>query len=79
MGLGAFLVAPDQRQWHLKAIQHRRNHVEQSVRGAPCDINFTTEKRGSPYTLVTVKNQAGYERRARDRRQDLQHVWALGG
>lgn len=77
--LGAFLVAPDQRQWHLKAVQHRRNHVEQSVRGSPCDINITTEKRGSPHTLLAVKNQASYERRAKQRKHDLEHVVALGG
>jgi hypothetical protein len=77
--LGAFLVAPDQRQWHLKAVQHRRNHVEQRLRGSPCDINITTEKRGSPHTLLAVKNQASYERRAKQRKHDLEHVVALGG
>ena len=30
--LGAFLLDPHQRQWRLKAIQHRRSHVEGSVR-----------------------------------------------
>ncbi|XSC43191.1 hypothetical protein ACF1BQ_034870 [Bradyrhizobium sp. RDT10] len=78
-GLGAFLVAPDQQQWRLKAVQHRRTHVEQSVRSASCDLNLTTERRGSPHTLVATKNQASYERRARQRREDLEHVSALGG
>jgi len=78
-GLGAFLVAPDRREWRLKAVQERRTHVEQSVRSAPCDLDLATEKRGSPHTLVAVKNQASYERRAKQRRQDLEHVAALGG
>ena len=30
--LGAFLLDPHQPQWRLKAIQHRRSHVEGSVR-----------------------------------------------
>jgi hypothetical protein len=77
-GLGAFLVAPDQQQWRLKAVQDRRTHVEQSVRRAPCDLDLTTERRGSPHTLVATKNQASYERRAKQRRQDLEHVSALG-
>lgn len=77
--LGAFLLAPDQQRWHLRAVQHRRTHVEQSVKSAPCDLDLTTEKRGSPHTLVAVKNQASYERRARQRRQDLEHFAALGG
>jgi hypothetical protein len=77
--LGAFLVAPDQAQWRMKAIQDRRSHVEQSVRSAACDLNLTTERRGSPHTLVATKNQASYERLAKQRRQDLEHVSALGG
>ena len=77
--LGAFLVAPDQQHWRLKAAQDRRSHVEQSVRSAACDLDLTTERRGSPHTLVATKNQASYQRRAKQRRQDLEHVSALGG
>jgi hypothetical protein len=73
--LGAFLVAPDQQRWHLKAAQDRRVHVEQTVK----NTDLTTEKPGSPHTLVAVKNQASYERRAKQRRQDLEHVAALRG
>jgi hypothetical protein len=76
--LGAFLVAPDQQQWRLKAAQDRRAHVEQSVRSATCDLDLTTERRGSPHTLAATKNQASYERRAKQRRQDLEQVSALG-
>ncbi|MFB9266888.1 2OG-Fe(II) oxygenase [Bradyrhizobium erythrophlei] len=78
-GLGAFLVASDQQQWRLKAVQDRRTHVEQRVRSAACDLDLTTERRGSPHTLVATKNQASYERCAKQRRQDLKHVSALGG
>jgi hypothetical protein len=77
--LGEFLTDPHRRQWHLKAAQGRRSHVEGSVRNARCDIDFTTERRGSPHILVATKNQASYERRAKQRRQDLDHVSALGG
>jgi hypothetical protein len=78
-GLGAFLTAPDQQQWRLKAVQDRRSHVEESVRSAACDLDLTTERRGSPHTLVATKNQASYERREKQRRQDLEHASALGG
>ncbi|MDE2379595.1 hypothetical protein [Bradyrhizobium sp.] len=57
----------------------RRSHVEDSVRRAACDLDLATERRGSPHTLVATKNQATYERRAKQRRQDLEHVSALGG
>jgi plasmid stabilization system protein ParE len=55
--LGAFLVTPDQQRWHLKAAQGRRVHVEQTAKNTACDLDLTTEKRGSPHTLVAVKNQ----------------------
>ena len=77
--LGAFLIDPHQPQWRLKAPQTRRSHVEGSVRNAPCDVDLTTERRGSPHALFAVKNQASYERRAKQRRQDVEHVLALGG
>jgi len=77
--LGAFLVAPDQQQWRLKAAQDRRTHVEQNVRSAACDLDLTTERKGSPHALVAAKNQASYQRRAEQRRRDLEHVSALGG
>ena len=47
-GLGAFLVAPDQQQWRLKAVQDRRTHVEQSVGSAACDLDLTTEGAAAP-------------------------------
>lgn len=78
-GLGVFLLAPDQQQWRLKAVQGRRAHVEQTVRSAACDLDLETERRGSPHTLVATKNHACYERRLKQRRQDLEHVSALGG
>jgi hypothetical protein len=77
--LGAFLADADQEQWRLKAVQNRRTHVEESVRNAACDLDLSTERRGSPHTLVAVKNQASYQRRVKQRQQDLKHVSALGG
>ncbi|HET6605604.1 MAG TPA: 2OG-Fe(II) oxygenase [Rhodopila sp.] len=75
--LGAFLVAADRPQWRLKAVQTRRGHVEGSVREVRCDLDLTTEKRGTPHTLIAVKNQASYARRAKQRQQDLKDVDAL--
>ena len=53
--------------------------MSSSVRSSACDLDLTTERRGSPHTLVAIKNQASYERRVKQRRQDLKHVSALGG
>jgi predicted 2-oxoglutarate/Fe(II)-dependent dioxygenase YbiX len=77
--LAVFLVDPDQRVWQFRAAQDRRSHVAQSVARAGCDLDLATEKRGSPHVLVATKNQASYERRAAQRRQDLAHLAALDG
>ena len=38
-----------------------------------------TDRRGRPYSLVCTKNQASYERRAKQRRQDLKDLALLTG
>jgi hypothetical protein len=52
-------------------VEADRSHVENTIRSAKCDIDMTTEKRGRPYSLICTKNQASYERRVRQREQDL--------
>jgi hypothetical protein len=53
--------------------------VEQTIQRAHCDVDLTTDRRGRPYTLVCTKNQASYDRRAKQRRKDLEDVIHLGG
>lgn len=77
--LGVFLVDPKRSQWHLKAAQQRRNHVETNVRNYLCDVDVATDRRGNPHMLVATKNQASYERRAAQRRADLEREAALAG
>jgi len=77
--LGTFLVDPARRQWLFRAAQAQRSHVEHSVLDTGCDLDLATEKRGSPHTLIATKNQASYERRSKQRREDIEHVSALGG
>jgi len=45
--------------------------------GRGCDLDLTTDKRGRPYTLVCTKNQASYDRRAKQRKQDLEDLARL--
>jgi hypothetical protein len=77
--LGRFLTDPDEREWRLKAVAARRGHIEGNVRTTPCDLDLTTERRGSPHTLIARKNQASHERRTAQRRQDLRYISTLGG
>jgi hypothetical protein len=77
--LAAFLADPSEPTWILKAAESRRRHVEDSIRRARPDLDTRTEKRGSPHSLIGVKNQASYERRARQRRDDLEALAELKG
>ena len=75
--LARFLADPERDTWVLKAAEPDRSHVEQTIKQARCDVETTTDRRGRPYSLVCTKNQASYERRARQRKQDLEDVKRL--
>lgn len=75
--LSRFLADPNLEAWSFKAVQQDRSHVEGSIRQAACDLDLRTEKRGSPHTLVCVKNQASYRRRVKQREEDLANQAAL--
>jgi predicted 2-oxoglutarate/Fe(II)-dependent dioxygenase YbiX len=77
--LSRFLASPDQHTWVLRAAAPIRGHVEQTIRIAGCDIDARTERKGSPHSLICTKNQASFERRVVQRRQDLADLEALGG
>lgn len=69
--LSRFLASPSESTWQLKAAQNARSHVEHNIQLDQCDLDRTTNKLGRPYTLICTKNQASYERRVRQREQDL--------
>jgi predicted 2-oxoglutarate/Fe(II)-dependent dioxygenase YbiX len=75
--LAGFLRRPHEQTWTLKAAEAIRVHVTETVRRCQCDLDLATEQRGRPYSLVCTKNQASYERRAKQRREDLQDLERL--
>jgi hypothetical protein len=75
--LAGFLRHPSQQTWTLKAAEAVRGHVASTVQRSHCDLDLATEQRGRPYSLVCTKNQASYERRAKQRREDLQDLEQL--
>jgi predicted 2-oxoglutarate/Fe(II)-dependent dioxygenase YbiX len=77
--LTRFLDDPERQTWVLKAVQADRDHVEDSIRRAGSDLDMTTDRRGRPYSLICTKNQASYERRAKQREQDLKDLALLTG
>jgi len=72
--LARFLADPERKTWVLKAAEADRSHVEGTIKQARCDVDVTTDRLGRPYSLVCTKNQASYERRARQRKQDVRNL-----
>ncbi len=58
-----FLASPSEPRWVYKAAEAKRSHVEGTIRSARSDVDYVTEKRGSPHSLVCTKNQRSYEAR----------------
>jgi len=75
--LGRFLADRERQSWVFKAAEADRRHVEETVKRAGCDLDTRTEHQGRPYRLVCTKNQASYERRAKQRAKDLADLAAL--
>ena len=69
--LAGFLADTMRDTWTLRAAQQHRTHVETEIRRARADVDFRTERKGSPHSLICRKNQASYERRVKQRKQDL--------
>jgi predicted 2-oxoglutarate/Fe(II)-dependent dioxygenase YbiX len=76
--LSNFLRDPQRKSWTLKAAQTDRSHVETTIRTAGCDLNVTTERRGSPHSLICTKNQTSHDRRVKQRGKDLADLKQLG-
>lgn len=77
--LSRFLVDPNEERWTLRAAQQIRTHVENTIRHAPADVDCETVRRGSPHSLICTKNQASYQRRVSQRKQDLADLAILQG
>ena len=75
--LSQFLADPTRQTWEFRAAQARRSQVEQIVKSHNCDVDMRTIRSGSPHRLVCTKNQASYERRARQREGDLRALKQL--
>ncbi len=75
--LSRFLINPDQQQWHFKAAESRRKHVQHAINRNQSDVNYVTEKQSRPYSLVCTKNQASYQRRVRQTQSDQQALARL--
>ncbi len=77
--LASFLDDPARKSWVFKAAEALRGHVADTIRKAGSDVDTATDQRGRPYSLVCTKTQTSYQRRARQRQQDLKDLNLLAG
>ncbi len=75
--LSGFLADPGQAKWRFKGAEAKRQHVEHSIWRDHCEVDCTTDRSSRPYILVCTKNQARYERRVAQRKQDLDNLARL--
>ncbi len=76
-GLSQFLENTSEAVWRFKAKESDREHVHGTIKSAHCDVDCSTERKGSPHVLVCTKNQASFERRVQQRQADLQSLGRL--
>jgi len=75
--LARFLDDPTRNVFVLKAAEHARRHLQQSIDGAKSDVTTRLDTKGRPYSLICTKNRASYERRVALRQRDEESVSAL--
>jgi hypothetical protein len=75
--LSRYLADPARETWIFKAVESDRGHVEGTIHTARCDVDMATDRRGRPYSLICIKNQASYERRAKQRAEDTENLAVL--
>ncbi len=75
--LREFLKDPNERVYRFAAKEERRRHLEHNIRHAHCDLDCTTERKGSPHTLVCTKNDASYQAKLKQYHEHLEQLAAL--
>ena len=72
--LNRFLADPRESEHRFRVKEERRKHLQLSIREGECDLNFTTERTGSPHTLVCTKTTASYQARLKIYHEDQKHL-----
>lgn len=69
--LQAFVVDPVEQLHRFRVRQDRRQHLQHQIERHELDMTHTTDRRGSPQTLVCKKDRRSYQRRCEQYRQDV--------
>jgi hypothetical protein len=72
--LKEFLKNPKEPVHRFSIKEERRRHLEHEIRHHKCDLDVTTERKGSPHTLVCTKNKASYQEALTEYHELRQHL-----
>lgn len=75
--LRKFLTDPAESMHRFRAVQDRRSHLENEIGVHKCDLTYTTDRKGSPHTLVCTKTTASFDAKLKTYREDLEYLSAL--
>ncbi len=75
--LGAFALDPVAQVHRFRMKQDRRSHLEQMIASQSLDMTHTTDRKGSPQTLVCTKDRRSYQRRCEEYRKDVAALASL--
>ncbi len=72
--LSSFLRDRNTEALRFRMRQDMRSHVENQIRADRCDITCSTDRKGSPHTLVCTKNDTSYQNKLKAHLVDLDHL-----
>jgi hypothetical protein len=72
--LNRFLADPREEVHRFRAAQNIRSHLEYEIQANKRDVACSTERRGSPHTLVCTKTNASFQRSRTMYHEHLEHL-----
>ena len=75
--LRKFCENPEQHVARIKVNKRLRSHLRYEVKKNQLDVSYETERRGSPYTFVCIKNRESYQRRLEEYAEDIDYMELL--
>ncbi len=74
--VNSFLLSSTQSTYRFRSLKPDREHVESCLRSADADVNCSTDRAGSPQSLVIAKTDASYRKKLEVYHEDQQKLTA---
>jgi len=75
--LRAFCQNPVVQIQRLSYKEELRRHLKETIKALRLDIDYETERKGRPYSLVCTKNRNSFERRGKEYLEDKRYIKSL--